>query len=125
MKRFALALILLAVAAAPSLPAAAERHSGRVVAVDPAAGTLRMEELVEGVGTETRAVERTLRLGPGAVIQLVRPAARADDAAQVDSAHWPNAWDRQPLSVAALKPGDFVTVTTSGDKVAAMDVVRP
>jgi len=119
MKRFALALILVLTAAAPLTTIAAERHSGRVVAVDPAAGTLRIEELVEGVGTQTRAVERTLRLSPGTTIQLLRPAATLDDA------HWPNAWDSQPLSAAALKPGDFVTATTTGDDVVAMDVVRP
>ena len=116
MKRFALALILVLTAASAL---AAERHSGRVVAVDPAAGTLRIEELVEGVGAETRAVERTLRLSPGTTMQLLRPAVTVDDA------HWPNAWDSQPLSAAALQPGDFVTVTTSGDEVVAMDVVRP
>lgn len=117
MKQFAVALILVLAAATATV--AAERHSGRVIAIDRAAGTVRLEELVEGVGPETRAVERTLRLTPGTAIDAVRPAAT------LDGGHWPDAWDHQPLSAAALKPGDFVTVTTSGDDVVAMDVVRP
>jgi len=117
MKRFALALIL--VLAATEATSAAERHSGRVVAVDEVAGTLRLDELVEGVGGETRAVERTLRLAPEATIQLVR-APRTRDAGQ-----WPDAWEAQPLTLGALAPGDFATVTTSGDEALAMDVVRP
>jgi len=117
MKRFAVALILVAVTGAAAI--GAERHSGRIVAVDPAAGTVRIDELVEGVGSQPRAVERTLRLAPGATVQLLRPAARLDDA------HWPNAWDSQPLSLAALKPGDFVTASVSGDEIVALDLVRP
>lgn len=115
MKRFALALILVLAATAAT---AAERHSGRVVAVDAAAGTLRLDELVEGHGAQTRAVERTLRLSPGATIQLLRPATP-------DAAHWPNAWEGRPLTAAELKPGDFVTVTTAGDEAVALEVVRP
>lgn len=116
MKRFALALIFVLTAASAI---AAERHTGHVVAVDPTAGTLRLDELVQGVGAETRAVERTLRLAPTTTIQLVQPAAALADA------RWPDTWQRQPLRVEALKPGDFVTVTTAGDSVVAMDVVRP
>ena len=80
MKRFALALIL--VLAATEATSAAERHSGRVVAVDEVAGTLRLDELVEGVGGETRAVERTLRLAPAAWDRCERqvdPLTRAPD----------------------------------------------
>jgi len=121
MKRFAQALFVVLVVMMPLVAAAADRHSGRVVAIDPAAGTLRMEELVEA----GRPVERTLRLEPGTTIRLVRPAARPDEPARVDDAHWPNAWDSQPLPAAAVKPGDFVTVTTNGNDVVAMDVVRP
>ena len=117
MKRFALALIL--VLAATVATSAAERHSGRVVAVDAAVGTLRLDELVEGVGGETRAVERTLRLAPEVTIQLVRPP-RTRDAGQ-----WPDAWEAQPLTLGALAPGDFVTITTSGDEAVALQVVRP
>ena len=120
MKRFAQALLLVLVAMAPLMAAAADRHSGRVIAIDPAARTLRMEELAEA----GRRVERTLRLEPGMTIHLVRPAARPDEPARVDDAHWPNAWDSQPLDAAAVKPGDFVTVTTNGNDVVAMDVLR-
>ena len=116
MKRFAAALILVLAATTAT---AAERHSGRVAAIDPAAGTLRMEELVEGVGTEPRAVERTLRLAPGTAIEAVRPPAMRE------AGQWPDAWEHHPVSAAAVKPGDFVTLTTSGDEIVAMHVIRP
>jgi len=116
MKRFALIVILVLAAATV---AAAERHSGRVIAVDEAAGTLRLDELVEGVGGQTRAVERRLRVAPEATIQL-RRAPRTREAGQ-----WPDAWEAQPLTLGALAPGDFVTVTTAGDAGVALEVVRP
>src|SRR5262249_44375016 len=46
MKRFALALVLVLATAAVGM--AAERHSGSVLAVDAAGGTLQIRELVEG-----------------------------------------------------------------------------
>ena len=116
MKTFALAMILLLSATAA---AAAERHSGRVVAVDPAAGTVTMEELVAGVGVETRAVQRTLRLMPSASIKLLRPASSRDVTG------WQDAWRAEPLALAALTPGDFVTATTDGAQAVTLDVVRP
>src|SRR5215813_1711130 len=114
MKRFALALVLVLATAAVGM--AAERHSGSVLAVDAAGGTLQIRELVEGEGTQTHAVERTLHLAPGTAITLLRPPAT------FDSAHWPDAWDAQPLALAAIQPGDFVTITTSGNEAVALSV---
>src|SRR5689334_6643333 len=102
MKRFALSLALVLLA---STATAAERHSGRVVAVDAAAGTLRLSEVGEAVGGENRTLERTLRLAPGATIQAVQPPRTRE------SGQWPDAWQARPLTLEALAVGDFVTVT--------------
>jgi hypothetical protein len=110
------------VAGAVALPAEAEetRHSGRVLEVDARAGTLRIEEMKAWTGPGTGTVELALRLPPGAPVFLV---ARAPG---VGPAGWPNAWQEERITLDALQPGDFVTVTTGerGD-VASLQVVRP
>jgi hypothetical protein len=122
MKRLAVLLVGCAlVTAAPALAGAGDtRHSGRVLAVDPAAGTLRIEEMRAWTGPNTGLVDLPLRLAPDAKVRMVSRAAT------VDPARWPNVWEERPIAVDALKPGDFVTVTTGDrDEVAvAVDVVR-
>ena len=121
MKRLtALLLGCALVTAVPALAGADTRHSGRVLAVDQAAGTLRIEEMRAWTGPNTGVVDLPLRLAPDATIRIVSRAAI------VDPARWPNAWEERPTTVDALKTGDFVTVTTGDrDKVAvAVDVVR-
>jgi hypothetical protein len=115
-----LALLLLAAVAPTVASAAAARHSGRVLAVDPGAGTVRIEEMVAWTGPNTGAVERTIRLTPDTTVQVVRRAAT------VDPARWPNAFEEQRITADSLKPGDFVTATTgSGDLAVALEVVQP
>ena len=116
MTRLALMLILLL--AGPAVAGELARHSGRVVSLDPASGTLRLEELVEGRGAEANAVERTLRLSPGASIVLRRPA-------EPPAVRWPDSWDAVPVDAADVRPGDFVTVTTRGGDAIALELVRP
>ena len=118
MKTFALATMLLLLLTATAA-AAVERHSGHVIAVDPAAGTITMQEFVEGVGVETRAVERTLRVAPSVSVELLRPAPRRD------VNEWRDAWQAEPFALTALRPGDFITVITDGAQAVALDVVRP
>ena len=122
MKRLAVLMVGCAlVTAVPALAGAGDtRHSGRVLAVDPAAGTLRIEEMRAWTGPNTGLVDLPLRLAPDAKVRMVSRAAT------VDPARWPNVWEERPIAVDALKPGDFVTVTTSErDEVAvAVDVVR-
>jgi hypothetical protein len=118
----ALALLGAALSAAVVSPAlgADVRHSGRVLAIDRAAGTLRLDELTASPGPEPRAVERTLRLSADAVVNRVARTA-------VDAAGWGNAWGEERTTIDTLKPGDFVTVTTGGrdEAVHALDVVPP
>jgi hypothetical protein len=117
-------MVLLALAATVAVPAAGladeARHSGLVVAVDPAANTLRLEEMLAWTGPTSGVVERTVRLGPGTSIRLLRPA---EDAA----ATWPDAWEASPLTASDLRPGDYVTAITrdGGDVATTLDVVRP
>jgi hypothetical protein len=122
MKQIAIALLLaLTAAASPSGALAAEsRHSGQVVAVDPSAGTVRFQEMIAWTGPNTGIVERTVRLTPATEVQLVQRATT------IDAAPWPNAWEEHRISLDALHPGDFVTVTTRGtDTAVALEVVRP
>jgi hypothetical protein len=100
--------------------AATTRHSGRVLEVDPGARTLRIEEMKAWTGPGTGAVELTLRLTADArVLSLARSAG-------ADAAGWLNAWQEEAISLDVLRPGDFVTVTTSGrGDVASLQVVRP
>jgi hypothetical protein len=116
-RRLILSAVLLA-AIAPASALAEERHSGRVVAVDPGAGTVRIEEMLAWKGPDSGVVERTLRLAPRTVFQTVRRSE--------DPARWPNAWEARPITVEALRPGDFVTAITGGDDVATtLEVVQP
>ena len=122
MKRLAVLMLGCAlVTAVPTLAGAGGiRHSGRVLAVDPAAGTLRIEEMRAWTGPDTGVVDLPLRLAPDATIRVVSRAA------VVDPARWPNAWEERPITVDALTAGDFVTVTTGerGEVAVAVDVVR-
>jgi hypothetical protein len=123
MKRVAVLLVVgvaMGIGTARPASAADTRHSGRVVAIDPAAGTLRLEELTASRGPEPRIIELTLRLGPGIAIHRVARAA-------VDLAGWPNAFREERTTIDALKPGNFVTVTTGerSNTVLALEVVQP
>jgi hypothetical protein len=96
------------------------RHSGRVLAVDPSTRTLRIEEMKAWTGPGTGAVELSLRLASDAQLLSV---ARAPGASL---AGWLNAWREAPIALDAVRPGDFVTVTTSGrGDVATLQLVRP
>jgi hypothetical protein len=123
MKRVVVLMLILALATVAAMPAGAGevRHSGRVIAVDPAAGTLRVEEMKAWKGPDTGLVDLSLRVAPDSVIrQVSRPAA-------VDQARWPNVWEERPITLDVLKPGDFVTVTTTeqGNVAAIVELVRP
>jgi hypothetical protein len=100
--------------------AADTRHSGRVLAVDPSARTLRIEEMKAWTGPGTGIVELSLTLASDAQVLSVTRAPGPS------LAGWLNAWREAPISLDAIRPGDFVTVTTGGrGDVATMQVVRP
>lgn len=121
MKRIALMLALvLALATAAAAGAAERRHSGRVVAVDRAAGTLRIEEMQSWNGPGTGLVDVTMRLTPQTAVAVVR---RTPD---VTAARWPDTFEARPVDADALRPGQFVTVTTGdGDVAEKVEIVEP
>jgi hypothetical protein len=108
-------LILALALVVPTLVAAAEeRHSGTVIALERAAGTVLIEELTASNGPTPRAVRRTVKLAPDTRIAL--------------QAQTPDGYKSVPMSPVDLRPGDFVTVVGSGDgrlmQASALDVVR-
>jgi hypothetical protein len=112
--------VVVGTAAGALAQGADTRHSGRVVAVDPSARTLRIEEMKAWTGPGTRAVELSLKLASDAQLLSV---AREPGASL---AGWLNAWREAPIGLDAVRPGDFVTVTTSGrGDVATLQLVRP
>jgi hypothetical protein len=123
MKRLAVlsvAGIVVGILAAAPAQGADTRHSGRVLAVDPSARTLRIEEMKAWTGPGTGTVELSLRLASDAQLLSVTRAPGAS------LAGWLNAWREAPIGLDAVRPGDFVTVTTGGrGDVATLQLVRP
>jgi hypothetical protein len=112
--------IVIGILAAAPAQGADTRHSGRVLAVDPSARTLRIEEMKAWTGPGTGTVELSLKLASDAQLLSVTRAPGAS------LAGWLNAWREAPIDLDAVRPGDFVTVTTGqrGD-VATLQLVRP
>jgi len=114
------ALVALLVLAGSALAAEWERHSGRIVEVRPD-GKLVLEEMGPWKGPGTGLVRHTFDLAPNTAVGEVRAKATWE----------PNdvmpGYEVRPLDLTQIKPGDFVTVTTGGDRRAAatLDVVRP
>ncbi len=115
------ALVALLVLAGAALAAEGERHSGRVVEVRPD-GKLVVEEMGPWKGPGTGLMRRTFDLAPNTAVREVRPKGTWD----------PNdvmlGYDVRPFDLTQIKPGDFVTVITAGDRRpvdVALDVVRP
>ena len=107
-----IAAAALAGLAAPDWAAAASaRHSGTVAAVDPAAGTVTIEEIgpwrVEGGRTVVTPL--TVRTVGSTVWTRARRATGAG----------PSGWDGEfvetPRGVWEVKPGDYVTVEVKAD----------
>ncbi len=83
---------------APGGTGAAERHAGTVVAVDPTAETLVIDELVANGTPRSLRV----RLGPQARITLSERNDKVEDLEHVFS--------DTTLTLAEIRPGDFVVV---------------
>jgi len=114
MWRSIVALALVLTVLAPVAIAAETRHSGTVVAVDRRTGTITIEELTASSGETPRAVRRTVSVAPDARIGLVMPT--------------PDGYKSVTMSLADLRPGDFVTVVIGGDAQrppgSELDVIR-
>lgn len=101
MARLAGVLATVTAVAGFALPApAASRHSGTVIAVDPKAGRVVVEEMVQGTTTRTL----TVPVGPGTRLVL---SERLPDAEVTDLRH---PFRDRPIGLADIHPGDVVLV---------------
>lgn len=82
-----------------------ERHSGRIVAVEPQTGAITLEEMGPWTGPGQGLIKRSVELTAQTDIALL---ARTDEAA---AGEWPGAFKESPLSAMELRPGDYVTVS--------------
>jgi hypothetical protein len=95
-----LALPLAAPATEPT------RHSGTVVAVDEARGTLLIEELGPWTGDlESTSVRREVRLAPDLEVTLVRR-----DPDGTGAKGWRGGFSETPIPRSQLRSGDYATV---------------
>jgi hypothetical protein len=119
-RKIASALMLAAVlSSVPALAAEAPgKISGRLAEIRPD-GKLVIEEQGPWQGPGTGIVSRTVELTPGTSIRVLRSTGKweANDANP--------GWEAQSTDFRALRPGEFVTVTTGGGAVASsIDVMR-
>ncbi len=123
MRRFALALSIVLLWACPSISAAEERHSGAVVSIDRAAGTLVMTELTASRSEAPVMVKRTIKLTPDSQIMLLQ---RSQEDATTSG--WPGGFVASPVTADDLRPGDFITVMGRGSsgrmEASALELVH-
>jgi hypothetical protein len=121
MPRLAL-LFAVFLATSSAWPGEVARHSGLIVAVDAARGTLTLDETGPW-HSGTRDVRRGVTLTPGTRLVL---ASRVTGRAQNG---WSGGFDERPLAPEDLHVGDYATVTLTkrdGHLVAlSITVVRP
>jgi hypothetical protein len=121
--RIALALVLTLPLTALAQPATSSRHSGVIVAVEPRAGTITMEEVGVGIQSRNRVIQWVVELTPRTTIDLVARAPAATPAG------WPGGYQGSPVALAALSTGDFVTVEGEPRQdrllARAITVIRP
>lgn len=116
---FALGLLLTA-----SLSGAAttEKHSGVLVAADPAQQTITIEEMGPWRGPNTSPIPCVFRLTSATKIAV---AERTQDG----NLGWPWAFTERSLEPSDLRAGDYVTVMTEPEgrraDVVRVEVVRP
>jgi hypothetical protein len=119
-RRITCALVALLVLGGPALAAEGERYSGRVVDVRPD-GKLTLEEMGPWKGPGTGLARRTFDLPPNIAVREVRPKGTWDPNDAMPG------YDVRPVDLTRIKPGDFVTVITGGDRRSVdvtLDVVR-
>ena len=119
-RRMTFGLVALLVFAVPALAVEGERHSGRVAEVRPD-GKLVLEEMGPWEGPGTGLTRRTFDLAPDTAVREVRPKGTWDPNDVIPG------YAVRPFDPTQIKPGDFVTVITSGDRrpvAVALEVVR-
>jgi hypothetical protein len=82
-----------------------ERHSGRIVAVEPKTGAITLEEMGPWTGPGQGLIKRSVELTAQTDIALL---TRSNEA---EAGEWPGAFKESPLSAMELRPGDYVTVS--------------
>jgi hypothetical protein len=96
------------------------RHSGSLAAVDPQAGTIVLDEVGPWKvrNGATVVTKRTIAVPADATLVIVRRAPQAPSG-------YANDWVEERASLAALKPGAFVTAETESrdGRLVAMRVV--
>jgi carbohydrate-selective porin OprB len=114
------AAALLVLSATPSSAEEPARHSGTVVAVDRAAGTLVVGEVGPWrlVGGETAITKVTVRVSSSTQMMV---AERVPDGTE----GFPGGFAERPLGARPVREGDFVTVTgvEEGGQLTAAKVV--
>jgi hypothetical protein len=118
-----LSVVLVGLGTAPSPGASEAKHTGTVVTVEPDGHRIAIEEMGPWVGPKQGIVKRWIALVPETTVTEVSRSGRpATDG-------WPGDFASVPLAPAAIKPGDFVTVTTHarGGRLTArsVQVLRP
>jgi len=119
-RRITCALVALLVLGGPALAVEGERHSGRVVDVRPD-GKLTLEEMGPWKGPGVGLARRTFDLAPNTAVQEIRAKGTWDPNDAMPG------YDVRPVDLTQIKPGDFVTVITGGDRrpvAVTLDVVR-
>lgn len=127
MMRLGLVVLFSIVLAGPALaqpgPGHGEvRHSGTIVEITPDGSAIVLEELAVWSGPGTGVVSRSIRLTPDTSIRLVERAPGDGGRTAMPG------WKATAVDALDLREGDFVTVTTHGDRRAvavALQIVRP
>jgi hypothetical protein len=116
-------LLLALLAASASLAASEARHTGTVVAVEPNRQRIAVEEMGPWVGPKHGVVKHWIALVPQTRVATI---SRSDGPGQ---SGWAGDFTAAPLTAEAIKPGDFVTVTTEtrdGRLIArSVEILRP
>lgn len=122
---FTLAILVTAPALMlPSRASAADsaRYSGTLVSVDEASGLLVLEVMGPWTGeVESTVTRRELRLGSDPEVRLLRR-----DPEGTNAGGWRGGFAESPITLSAIRPGDYVTVQTGArGVVGSIEVVRP
>jgi hypothetical protein len=127
MRRLPLSVVLVLAGSALAAPALAsdtsQLRSGVVASIDMTTHRLRLEEMGPWGGEGTKPVTRSIEFGPATKFELVARARGANPQG------WIGGYVESALAPAAVRPGDFATVTLernhSSPEAGIVQIVRP
>lgn len=105
--RLSLALIAsltLAVLASTAGAAAPQRHSGLLVALDPGAQSITIEEMGPWTGPRTSPIKRSFEVPPATTVEVTRRSHAGSPEG------WPGGFAESALAISELCAGNYVTV---------------